>query len=129
MRWRFVVLAVCAFWCPSFGSFNIYNPLPGLSVCSFCQWEVKLDTVYNRIPSTITEIVCRTPNSSCGNNTNFQCRQIRSRVVFGFIDTEGNGSIQEKQNTTISIGCHCVRHASSTINEFVTAPIEKKSSY
>ncbi len=57
-------------------SYHEFNPLPGTIVCAHCRWEVKLDTMFNRIPSTITEVLCRNPNSTCGGGLNFQVELI-----------------------------------------------------
>ena len=50
-------------------------------VGAHCRWEVRLDTVLDRVPSTITEIVCHTPDETCGGNVNYRCRQIRARCA------------------------------------------------
>ena len=34
-----------------------FQPIPNRRVGAYCTWEVKLNTVYNRIPQTITEIL------------------------------------------------------------------------
>jgi len=68
------------FPCPQF------SPLPQCMVGAHCRWEVKLDTVLNRIPSTITEIVCRDSHSPCGGNSNYRCRQIRARMVVAYTE-------------------------------------------
>ena len=56
----------------TFGHAHLFSPWPNTVVGAHCKWEVILNTVYNRIPRTITEIVCQTPNVTCGGNTNYQ---------------------------------------------------------
>ncbi len=56
----------------SFGQAHLFHPLPDTAVGAHCKWEVKLNTVYNRIPSTITEILCSEPNEMCGGNSNYR---------------------------------------------------------
>ena len=56
----------------TFGQAHLFHPLPDTAVGAHCKWEVKLNTVYNRIPSTITEILCSEPNESCGGNSNYR---------------------------------------------------------
>ena len=72
----------------SFGMAEIFHPLPGTIIAAHCTWEVKLDTVFNRIPQTITEIICRNPNGRCGDNDNYNCRQIRSVLLHFLNDLE-----------------------------------------
>ena len=59
----------------TFGHAHLFHPLPDTAVGAHCKWEVKLNTVYNRIPSTITEILCTEPNEICGGNSNYRYRQ------------------------------------------------------
>ena len=56
----------------TFGHAHLFHPLPDTAVGAHCKWEVKLNTVYNRIPSTITEILCSEPNEICGGNSNYR---------------------------------------------------------
>jgi hypothetical protein len=56
----------------TFGHAHLFHPLPDTAVGAHCKWEVKLNTVYNRIPSTITEILCSEPNETCGGNSNYR---------------------------------------------------------
>ena len=58
----------------SFGSAKMFHPLPGTVVGAHCKWEVKLNTVYNRIPQTITEILCLNPLEGI-NHDNFAVRE------------------------------------------------------
>lgn len=106
-----------------FGSAKRFHPLPGTVVGAHCSWEVKLNTVYSRIPPTITEIICHNPNESCGGNSAYHCRQIRSRMLVGY--TEGN-NVVNLRNNTVSIGCACVRRHASLIQQFQQPIIEKR---
>jgi hypothetical protein len=123
----FTTLWIFYIWSTSATENFQFIPLPGTSVCAHCRWEIKLDTVYNRIPSTITEILCRNPNSTCGGNTNYHCRQIRAKMVVAYTDplNEDTYALMHKQNTTISIGCSCVRQRSHNI-QFRLPPTEKR---
>ena len=107
-----------------------FRPLPGTRVHSGCKWDIRLNTVLNRIPSTITEIFCRTPNSTCGRNTNYQCRQIRAKMVVAFTDHEANTplTLLHRQNITFSLGCSCVQKHSTLLSDFLSYPQEKRSS-
>ena len=112
----------------SFGDYSHeFSPLPGTTIGSPCRWEVKLDTVINRIPSTITEIMCRNPTSNCGGNANYQCRQIRAVMVVAYTEiNEGLIHLVHKQNTTIAIGCSCVLNRRLTITDFAPAPLNNR---
>ena len=57
---------------PSFGNAHSFHPLPDTVVGAHCPWEVRLNTVFNRVPPVITEIVCLSPHSVCGGNANFK---------------------------------------------------------
>ena len=107
-----------------------FHPLPETTVGAHCRWEIKLNTVLNRIPSTITEIFCRNPNTTCGGNTNYQCRQIRAKMVVAYTDQSDTSRLTliHKQNTTISIGCSCVLQRPSSLDFFRNPPMEKRSS-
>ena len=107
----------------SFGSAKRFHPLPGTIIASHCTWEVKLNTVYNRIPQTITEILCHNPNEVCGGNSNYHCRQIRSKMLVGY--TEGN-NIVNLRNNTVSIGCSCVRRPTQFVENFGSPIIQKR---
>lgn len=100
-----------------------FRPLPGTVIAAHCTWKVKLDTVYNRIPQTITEIICQNPNGGCGGNNNYNCRQIRSRMLVGY---EENGIIVNMRNRTVSIGCSCIRRSGIVLNNFRSPIIEKR---
>ena len=117
---KLVLLTVCQFFIvettSSFGSANTFQPLPGTTVLAHCKWEVKLTTVLNRIPQTITEILCQTPNEVCSNNSAYHCRQIRSKMLVGY--TEG-GNLVEVRNNTVSVGCSCVRRTSNVVQQFL----------
>ena len=108
---------------PTFGSAKMFQPLPSTIVGAHCQWEVKFNTVFNRIPQTITEIMCQNPQSQCGGNHAYQCRQIRSKMLVGY--TEG-GNVVNLRNNTINIGCSCVRRSSNTVG--FLQPIQQKRS-
>ena len=108
---------------PTFGSAKMFQPLPSTIVGAHCQWEVKFNTVFNRIPQTITEIMCQQPQSQCGGNHAYQCRQIRSKMLVGY--TEG-GNVVNLRNNTINIGCSCVRRSSNTVG--FLQPIQQKRS-
>ena len=58
----------------SFGHAHKFQPIPDTVVGAHCKWEVRLNTVYNRVPPIITEIVCLTPNTVCGGNTNYKVK-------------------------------------------------------
>ena len=108
---------------------NILNfLLPGTVTCDLCVWNFKTDTVYNRIPSTITQIECQSPNTPCRGNGNYACHTINAYMVVGYIAPLGNStSLLYKQNTTISIGCSCIQRSSSILQSFQPPPVEKRS--
>jgi hypothetical protein len=108
----------------TFGTAKMFQPLPSTIVGAHCQWEVKFNTVFNRIPQTITEIMCQQPSEVCGGNHAYQCRQIRSKMLVGY--TEG-GSVVSLRNNTVNIGCSCVRRSSNTVQHFLQ-PIQQKRS-
>ena len=108
----------------TFGSAKMFQPLPATIVGAHCQWEVKFNTVFNRIPQTITEIMCQQPSEVCGGNHAYQCRQIRSKMLVGY--TEG-GNVVNLRNNTVNIGCSCVRRSSNTVQHFLQ-PIQQKRS-
>merc|ERR1712241_947009 len=72
----------------SFGNAHSFHPLPNTVVGAHCPWEVRLNTVFNRVPPVITEIVCLSPHSVCGGNANF-------KVLMIFIITNAVKSIQK----------------------------------
>ena len=108
----------------SFGAAKMFQPLPATIVGAHCQWEVKFNTVFNRIPQTFTEIMCQQPSEVCGGNHAYQCRQIRSKMLVGY--TEG-GNVVNLRNNTVNIGCSCVRRSSNTVQHFLQ-PIQQKRS-
>ena len=108
----------------TFGSAKMFRPLPGTVVGAHCKWEVKLNTVYNRIPQTITEIMCQNPNEVCGGNSAYHCRQIRSKMLVGYTE---EGDVVNIRNNTVSIGCSCVRRTSSVVQQFLHPINEKRS--
>ena len=108
----------------TFGSAKMFQPLPSTIVGAHCQWEVKFNTVFNRIPQTITEIMCQQPQDVCGGNHAYQCRQIRSKMLVAY--TEG-GNLVNLRNNTVNIGCSCVRRSSNTVQHFLQ-PIQQKRS-
>ena len=65
-----------------------FQPLPNLKVKGYCEWEMRLNTDFNRIPPIITELVCSNPGTTCSGNTFFKviyiCRYI-SRWFFVFV--------------------------------------------
>jgi len=134
-QWKFVLVVIALLCCQyvadikvgvaadPFGSARRFHPLPGTIIAAHCTWEVKLDTVYNRIPQTITEIICRNPNGGCGGNNNYNCRQIRSKMLVGY--KEGD-RIVTMRNNTVSIGCSCVRRPGVLLTTFRPPIIEKR---
>ena len=58
-----------------------FQPLPNLKVKGYCEWEMRLNTDFNRIPPIITELVCSNPETTCSGNTFFKviyiCRYIQ----------------------------------------------------
>lgn len=115
----------------TFGSAHRFDPVPGLVVGAHCTWDVERNTVHNRIPSTITEILCRSPNSDCGGNSNYECRQIKTKMVVaytGTLEVGGPLTVLKSRNTTVSIGCSCVMKQSNRVEQFLH-PIEEKRSY
>merc|ERR1712227_1051685 len=93
---------------PSFGNAHRFHPLPETVVGAHCPWEVRLNTVFNRVPPVITEIVCLSPHSMCGGNANFKCRQINSKMTVGYTFPHDHTNIEYMRNTTIAVGCSCV---------------------
>ena len=59
-----------------------FQPLPNLKVKGYCEWEMRLNTDFNRIPPIITELVCSNPETTCSGNTFFKviytCRRSRT---------------------------------------------------
>ena len=98
---------------PTFGSAKLFQPIPSAIIGAHCEWEIIFNTVPNRIPQTITEIVCQQPNSVCGGNHAYQCHQIRSKMLVGY--TEGD-SLMDLRNMTFNIGCSCVRRSSNLVS-------------
>ncbi|TRY68559.1 hypothetical protein TCAL_16533 [Tigriopus californicus] len=109
----------------SFGSAHKFEPLPGIPVGGHCRWEVKLDTVYDRIPSTITEILCRNPSDTCGGNTNYECQAIKAKMVVAYVDPSDD-TLLTYQNKTVSIACACVTKGPIFLSTFARPPAEKK---
>ena len=95
-----------------------FHPLPGTQVQAGCKWEIRLNTVLNRIPSTITEIFCRSPNSTCGGHSHYQCRQIRAKMVVAYTDQSDASALTllHRQNITFSLGCSCVLTRPNVLN-------------
>ena len=72
-----------------------FQPLPNLKVKGYCEWEMRLNTDFNRIPPIITELVCSNPETTCSGNTFFKviytCRHILGylnigiQIVFVFV--------------------------------------------
>ena len=98
---------------PTFGSAKLFQPVSSAFIGAHCQWEIRFDTVKNRIPETITEIICKQPDTQCGGNYAYQCRQIRSKILVGY--TEGE-NLMDLRNMTMNIGCSCVRRSSNMVS-------------
>jgi hypothetical protein len=56
----------------TFGHAQLFHPLPNTAVGAHCKWKVRLNTVFNRIPSTITEILCSESDKGCGGHANYR---------------------------------------------------------
>ena len=56
-----------------------FQPIPNRKVGAYCTWEVKLNTVYNRIPETITEIICSSQHEMCGGQTNYKVGELKKQ--------------------------------------------------
>lgn len=112
----------------TFGSAHKFCPMPGTTVGAHCQWEVRMDTVLGRVPSTLTEIVCRNANSHCGGNTGYSCRQIRTRLVVGYVDVDANTGYERltMSNKTVNMGCACVKDHGGYLRDVFQLPLEKK---
>ena len=102
-----------------------FDPLPETSVCAFCRWQVQLNTDPMRIPSTITEVICQNPDSACRGSTRYRCRQIHAKMVVAYTNQGTASHHLNKQNTTISIGCACVRRRLNNV-VFGNPPVEKR---
>ena len=109
----------------TFGNAHKFNPLPGVSVGAHCRWEVRLNTAYDRIPSTITEVVCLNSYGGCGGHSDYECRQISSKMVVAYVNLEDE--MIERRNITASIGCACVHQKSSFLASFGVGPRAKRS--
>ncbi|XP_059091119.1 uncharacterized protein LOC131886732 [Tigriopus californicus] len=109
----------------SFGSAHKFEPLPGIAVCGHCRWEVKLDTVYNRIPQNISEILCRDPSETCGGNTNYACQSISAKMLVAYVDPSVDDFLTY-QNKTVSVACACVNKGQIFFSNFARPPSEKK---
>ena len=112
----------------TFGSAHKFCPMPGTTVGAHYQWEVRMDTVLGRVPSTLTEIVCRNPNSHCGGNTGYSCRQIRTRLVVAYVDVDATTGYERltMSNKTVNLGCSCVKDHGVYLREVFQLPLEKK---
>jgi hypothetical protein len=60
----------------TFGHAQRFLPLKDTVVGAHCSWKVHFDTKADRIPPTITEILCHSSNSYCGGNTNYRVNYI-----------------------------------------------------
>ena len=103
----------------TFGAAKLFQPTSSMIIGAHCQWKIKFNTVSNRIPETITEMLCQQPQSQCGGNYAYQCRQIRSKILVGYVE---NGHVVSFRNNTINIGCSCVRRLS--YRAFLLPPIQ-----
>ena len=61
-----------------------FQPLPKVNVKGYCEWEMRLNTDFNRIPQIITEVVCSNPETTCSGNTFFKVIHI-CRYIFSCI--------------------------------------------
>ena len=61
-----------------------FQPIPNRRVGAYCTWEVKLNTVYNRIPQTITEIICSSQHEMCGGQTNYKVGEFFKKLGNNF---------------------------------------------
>ena len=98
---------------PTFGSAKLFQPLSSAFIGAHCQWEIRFNTAANRIPETITEIICKQPDTQCGGNYAYQCRQIRSKILVGYTEDE---NLMDLRNMTMNIGCSCVRRSSNMVS-------------
>eukprot|EP00093_Oithona_nana_P014102 14102.XXX_116263_116845_1 [CDS] Oithona nana genome sequencing. len=115
----FIVLLLCITKNCSHGLTHprLFKPLPETTVDGFCKWEVRLNTVYNRIPPVITEIQCVNQHSSCAGNTNFKCRTINSKLTVAYTDVVDPLKIEALRNTTFAVGCSCVMKHSTRLEQ------------
>ena len=119
-------------------------PLPNTVVGSHCAWELRLNTVPNRIPGkkmnnslgktkikrqklfseTITEILCYNPGGRCGGSNYYNCKQMKAKMLVGHTDKEWR--VRTLRNITINIGCSCVYREPVLLNQFIPGPEERK---
>ncbi len=113
----------------SFGVAHQFTPLPRTTIGSHCRWEIKLDTVFNRIPSTITEVVCQSPYSSCGGNSGYQCRQVHANMVVAHFEPTNPSILTHKSNISVAIGCSCVMLRRNSVDQYGRSPMHKRNYY
>lgn len=51
---------------------HTFKPIPGAVVDALCTWEVRQSVKPNRVPSVITEILCKNEGTKCGANTMYE---------------------------------------------------------
>nr|XP_040575844.1 uncharacterized protein LOC121124726 [Lepeophtheirus salmonis] len=113
--------------------FHQFIPIPNIKVKSLCRWEVNYTNVANRIPNKITEIICSSEDSSCGNREYF-CRQVNVEMTVGYYEKANQYSEDwyalYQRNLTIGVGCSCVLKTQPTFGVlYGSAPLEKKRSF
>ncbi|CAB4070489.1 unnamed protein product [Lepeophtheirus salmonis] len=113
--------------------FHQFIPIPNIKVKSLCRWEVNYTNVANRIPNKITEIICSSEDSSCGNREYF-CRQVNVQMTVGYYEKANQYSEDwyalYQRNLTIGVGCSCVLKTQPTFGVlYGSAPLEKKRSF
>ena len=106
----------------TFGSAQGFYPIYGAIVVAHCKWEVVINTVINRIPQTISEIMCQNPTEVCGGNSAYRCRQVRSKMLVAY--TEG-ANVVNLRNYTVSVGCSCVRRTSNVVQSYNSQSIHQ----
>ncbi|XP_023341914.1 uncharacterized protein LOC111711723 isoform X2 [Eurytemora carolleeae] len=112
-----------------FGVAKHFMPLPNTVVGSHCAWKLRLNSVPNRIPETITEILCRSADTNCGGSHFYGCRQMKSKILVGYTEHYGNeqfSRLRTMRNVTFNIGCSCVYRSPVFLENISSGPMEKR---
>ena len=94
----------------SSGEVRMSTKYPNPHVLRLCEEKNMMDTVKNRIPSTIPQNICLHPSKVCAGNSAFGCGQLQQTLVAGY--TNDDGIIIRNGNITMFMGCACMRNNS-----------------
>ena len=93
-----------------------FQPLPNLKVKGYCQWEMRLNTDFNRIPPIITELVCSNPETTCSGNTFFKVIYTCTYIQIVFCICKKPFSWNQKSR---NVGTPCTRFFFGYIYEYI----------